>query len=288
MTNRSICFSLASCLLLAATLSLGAGPIPLSGFELGPAKGNQSSATISAGANGFLVAWRDTRVASNGEIRITRLDANGAVTNPAGILISASDSTQYGGTTQPSVAWTGERWLVAFATASGLSIVAVSADGNLLGTPHLIASGNLTPGYRHSLLAVGERVFVTGISAGGATFMILSALGDVLAPPRVVESHSNARPITAIHAANVNGEVLLLDESAYPCNTCPAFVAHRFRLDGVEISRTPVTDPAKNHFGYSRLGTLRDGYVVVGWKQNGSVEYLMLSDGAASVSSSGT
>lgn len=279
---------LISILLLATALGAAAGPWPLSDFELGPAEGAQQASAVAAGGDGFLVAWIDRRKAPNAELRATVLDPEGNIVDRNGLLIFTGDVV-YGWVGNPRLVWTGERWVVVFATPAGLMTVSVSPDGTVDAAPRLVASSQITPTYGFEAVTIGDRIYVAGSSSRGTSFLILDAYGKLLAHPRLVARQYPQGSIIAVLAASRDDELLIVEASFWAsCPACSAFVAHRIRADGTEIEMTPISDGPRPEFRSYEMAPHGDGYLIVGQKrEDGEVEMWALSSQGTSVTAQG-
>jgi len=71
----------------------------------------------------YLVAWRDDRLGRDSDIYVARVESDGAVVDPRGILVSNASLVQ----SEPAVVWTGSTWLVAW-THDGGTIAAATVS----------------------------------------------------------------------------------------------------------------------------------------------------------------
>ena len=101
----------------------------------------------AAASNGvdYLVVWSDVRQ-TGAAIRAARLSGVGPWIDEASIEVAPVRGWQ----TWPTVAWTGESYLVVWSDLDGLYGTRVSTDGRLLDpTPSLLRSGSLSSGTPH-------------------------------------------------------------------------------------------------------------------------------------------
>ncbi len=168
---------------------------------IGAATGDQGTASLARGGEGFLLAWADRRVslASTGpesgvDVFALRLDADGSRVDAAPIALG----TASGDDTSPRVAWNGTSWLVTwvsqgpYASQYSNAIVGrrVSAAGAVLdAAPFLVLGEPNTLVASHALDSDGSQwVAITGGSTSGMSGVLaarVSSQGIVLDPTPV-------------------------------------------------------------------------------------------------------
>lgn len=269
---------------IALSFIATASPVPLSTFELEPAAGQQYDPAIAAGRDGFLVAWIDARDTFQGDLRATRLDAEGRVLDPEGILILSDELNDHTGISRPRIFPSGNGWLVVFSRGTELMVARVDEHGELVQLPRSVASGPETPAYAIEALAIDNRIVVSGVAMNGAAFVILDEFGRRVAGPTIVEPKSSARYSQAVLPAYLAGEVLLVDAAPYACETCPFMLVHRIRLDGAVLSRSVISGVERYDRRYA-LAPHGGGFLLVGQRRDALVEQWLLSaDGTVAVS----
>ncbi len=142
--HRLMRYSVVALMLVLAALPCAASPIVGPETRICPvfdaAPGNQDSIEIAAGANGYLAVWRDTR-GGQSDIFACRLDASGAIMDPAAIPICQNQSEQ----TDPAVAWNGTEYLVVWGDrrlgAQHIYGARVTADGVVIDPQGICLSG---------------------------------------------------------------------------------------------------------------------------------------------------
>ncbi|MFA6957824.1 MAG: hypothetical protein WC538_18315 [Thermoanaerobaculia bacterium] len=268
-------FLLALVLALPA-LTLGAGLVPISNFDLAPAAGNQLSPAIAEGRDGFLATWIDARNPFQGNLRATRLDPQGKVLDPSGILLESDDLDDSISITAHRAFWTGSSWLVLYLHGDALMKVVVAADGSIQQTPLALSSGANTPHGTFDAIAMGDRIVVTGPATNGASMIVLDTSGTLVAGPTIVEKSTSQRPVRSVLAAPLGNFVLVADLSWYACSTCPTIVVHKMSLGAVELARTtpPGIDDKPRAYAISQVG---NGFLLVGQDTGARVESWRLS-----------
>jgi hypothetical protein len=166
--------------------------------QVGAATGDQSTARVARGGDGFLVAWSDRRasLASAGpesgvDVFALRLDANGQRVDTTPILLGSAA----GDDMSPRVAWNGTSWLVTwtsqapYASSFSSAIVGrrVSPAGVALDpAPFFVLGEPNTLVASHALDSDGSQwVAITGGSTSGMSGVLaarISAQGVVLDP----------------------------------------------------------------------------------------------------------
>jgi MYXO-CTERM domain-containing protein len=94
---------------------------------------NELRPAVGAGGGTFLVAWWDT-MAPNYELRARRVSPGGAIDSSPVVLGSAGSE----GAFIPTIAWTGDHFLVAWASSGGARYLRIGADGAPIGSPGAI------------------------------------------------------------------------------------------------------------------------------------------------------
>src|SRR5207245_373958 len=106
----------------------------------GPAGGTFGFPSLASDGSGFLVVWQGTRTGSPGELRMARLDANGALLDPFGLPLPAVAGSMYAN--QHAVAFGAGMYLVVYGDpsvgSSCLRAVRVSTAGALLDATPLV------------------------------------------------------------------------------------------------------------------------------------------------------
>ena len=166
--------------------------------QVGAATGDQSTARVARGGDGFLVAWSDRRASlacagpeSGVDVFAVRLAANGQRVDATPILLG----TAAGDDASPRVAWNGSNWLVTwtsqapYASQFSTAIVGrrVSPAGVALDpAPFFVLGEPSTLVASHALDSDGSQwVAITGGSTSGMSGVLaarISAQGVVLDP----------------------------------------------------------------------------------------------------------
>ncbi len=111
----------------------------------------------------YLVAWRDDRMGTASDIYVARVESDGVVVDPRGILVSNTTSIL----SEPAVTWTGSAWLVAWTRGGGDIVAALVYPGGGVTQLGDVAATGATES--HPALASG----------GGGAFLAWQAGGDV-------------------------------------------------------------------------------------------------------------
>ncbi|RME54643.1 MAG: PKD domain-containing protein [Deltaproteobacteria bacterium] len=122
-------------------------------IEISQASNGQIRPRVGGGEEISLVVWEDSRPGTNSDIYGARIDADGTLLDPDGIVIYSDNAQQ----AMPDVAWTGSEFLVVWRDQGYYSIygLRVGVDGSLL-DPNRIAICT-TSGARHDLsVSCGE------------------------------------------------------------------------------------------------------------------------------------
>ncbi len=158
-----------------------------SGAQLTPV-----AAASSSPAAGYLVAWRDNRKTTNGEVYAARVSAAGLVQDPNGIPIFTVTNEQR----FPDVAWNGSSWLAVWqdsrnANSWDIYGVGISAAGEVLQPYGIVVSD------------VGGDQLSPAVAAVGTSYLVAWE-----------DRRSGVNGISDIHGARVSGEFLVADEGA--------------------------------------------------------------------------
>lgn len=154
------------------------------------------------GTGGFLAVWQDRRNTRNDDIWGTRVDASGTVVDTRGIKIFESATTTE---TNPTVAWVGDGWLVAWESAGNIAAARVSPAGVVtqLGTVAGTAAAETAP----ALAARGTGALLTWM-VGGADISAAVFSGTAFGAPFAIAAGTGAEKNPAV-AANPAGEYLV-------------------------------------------------------------------------------
>ncbi|MCE5315230.1 MAG: hypothetical protein ABFD49_00545 [Armatimonadota bacterium] len=132
---------------IVAALTPAFADIPVVGTEtpicptFGAAPGNQVSASVAAGSNGYLMVWSDSR-GDDADIFACRISADGEVLDTLGISVCSYSGKQV----TPDVAWNGTEYLVVWGDKRGslqhIYGARVRPDGEVLDTEGFLISGS--------------------------------------------------------------------------------------------------------------------------------------------------
>lgn len=169
---------IAAIALLASLLEFGPERALVARAEPVLAPGPRDTARVATQDLGSLVVWNDFRAASQ-TVRAARLDRNGAVLDPYGLLI-ASDANV------GDVVWTGSGYLVSYSVKELVYVRVVSPDA-ILGDPIAVLSTEWM------------RVPIVRMASDGTTALLLTSTGRgaVLAPDGAVRRTFAVAPFPA-------------------------------------------------------------------------------------------
>lgn len=263
-------------------LSLAADFVPISHFDLGPAAGIQRHPAVAEGPDGFLATWVDNRNSFAGTLRATRIDEQGNVIDPAGIVIANANIDDSSSITSQHAFWSGSDWLVLFLQRDTLRFARLSAEGKIVQSPLTISAGANSPKDTFEAIVTGERIIVTGPAANGASLIALDFSGSVMTGPTIIEKSSPQRQIRSVLPAPLGNYLLVVDIAAYACTSCPTLVAHKLTLGGVELARTTPTG-IDNVPRVYQMAPVGNGFLIVGQDYGARVESWLLSSGLTTI-----
>lgn len=93
-----------------------------------------STAAIASDGDRFLAAWIDRRD-DHGAVYAARIDRDGTLLDPTGILVAATEGGPVG------VAWNGDSYVIIWQTSSGVLAARIAPDGTIADPAHLILPG---------------------------------------------------------------------------------------------------------------------------------------------------
>jgi len=270
-------------LLALQAITLQASPLPISQFDLEPAVGNQQSPSIAEGRNGFLATWIDAREEFQGDLRATRLDAQGNVLDASGILIESDDARDSPSSiTTHRAFWTGSSWLLLYLHGDTLMKARLGDDGSFQQTPLAVSSGANSPRGTFDAVAMGDRIVVTGPASNGASMMVLDLAGSLTAGPATIEKSTAQRSINSVLAAPFGNYVLVVDLSWYACSSCPTLVVHKMTLGATELGRTTPegVDDKPRVYAFAPVG---NGFLLAGQDSGARVESWRIASSLATI-----
>ena len=137
---------------LVFAFTASAATFPASTAPLGDPPRSREVPELTAGRNGYLAAWRDTR---NGESTLlaARVAANGEVIDATGITIVRT----YAAT---KTVWNGERYLIFFAYGPNLVMRSIGEDGTVSAMQTVVANAFLDPMEPIDAATNGQRIVV--------------------------------------------------------------------------------------------------------------------------------
>jgi hypothetical protein len=161
----------------ARVTSAGAVNDP-AGIPISRAASAQIAPAVASAGPDALVVWQDARnLASDIDIYGAIVQGDGKVSNPAGIPISTASGPQFG----PSVAFNGNRYLVAWSdfngTALALSGARVTTAGAVSDSPALSIDASGTEHLQPSVAAVGTMFLVVWEDYRNAGVTYIDILG---------------------------------------------------------------------------------------------------------------
>jgi hypothetical protein len=111
---------------------------------------------IASDGDGFLAVWCDQR--DHGSVYAARIAHDGTILDPRGIFLANTNSPV-------AVAWTGDRYLVAWNGVSSIIGAQLAMDGHFLAQPRAIVTKGLISNSRHPIATNGS-VIVLMTSSG--------------------------------------------------------------------------------------------------------------------------
>jgi hypothetical protein len=121
-------------------VTVAAAETPVSSVVLDNPPDSRGSFVVATDGDGFLATWIDRR-SLEPLLLATRVSRTGAVLDPTGILIARGDVGR------PQVVWTGERYVVLWASGSALFAANVGRDGTAT-PPRIVLHGVTLDAYR--------------------------------------------------------------------------------------------------------------------------------------------
>lgn len=277
-------------------LALVGPPVPIGFTE--PLRGNGIDRTPSIATNGdqFFVVWEETR--NRNVIRGARLDGDGTVLDPDGILISTDGDT-------PAVAWNGYAWAITWFTGNiGYMGRLYGTDGQPLGPPIAVSwsyehSSTLEVGNeRIATLLHGSHILLmnrelygvteiplpgvsgyTSIATDGNDFLVASTATTAIALTRLdgdgntlgtstIPGHPAIGPIQAVWSGNHYWVVWIEQNTAYAAT-----------VSAEGVAGTPVAIAPSHDFGLM-LSALTDGSAIAYVNATGTIAVRLSASGS--------
>ena len=178
MARLPIFLVLAGLVFCLAAPAAARSEIQVSPPRIGPAFGAQDPVSIAFHEGQGFIIWSDWRAGSSSAVYGSRVNADGALLDPAGIRLS--DFSAFNPSSPQAVVWGGDAWIVIYGDG-GIRGRRIDRNGQLLGSPVLLV--NRAPGLVRAA-SNGSTLFVT--SAGSQDHTAIVANRD-LSGIRVVD-----------------------------------------------------------------------------------------------------
>lgn len=229
---------------------------------LAPAARDQYGPRVASGPGMSFIAWVDSRAGYHTNIFGTRVDAEGRVLDPLGIVVSRGQN----GSIEAAI-WNGSEFAIFIAEYGNHYLVRISIDGTVS------ASKLLAPTWRYRLLAatsVGDgRALFMDVPSPNPAVLLLDGRGDVVAPAFLLPSLGADDGNFSFAGSGPDGFLILRSLTA-------SSSAHRVSLDGRLLSS--VSSRLKinpNGSSYAVAGS-RNGWALVRTSYNSVVHVLRL------------
>lgn len=171
-------------LLLAVVLSL-APERAVSPPLLEPA-GRVSEASLASNGDTMLAVWQDWRSSVSSEILAARISRAGAVLDPQGIAVTATEGLRE---SEPFVTWDGTHFLLAWRDENELHFATVDLEGRVTRRAAIDGTGSggfARNGDRIAAVLRDRYVLDAGIVRPDLTFERTFRMTDIVTPPKIV------------------------------------------------------------------------------------------------------